>query len=457
MSLLKRRWWRVAWVGGCLWWLTLAAAPPVVTFTLNVPSAYLRDVPVSGAMRTYSIFRNQTFVVTGRTADNTWVQLAFTGATRGTWILAAYGTVSGDWTAVPILTVNIPTVTPASPLVEVAIKNPATSKVNFTIAVKSAFARSQPSLAGRRMFSVFRGQTYRVRARTADGSWLWLDIEEGETWVPAAYGHLSGQLEAVAVYTASPTLALPETIAGLGSDNPIVPVVSARARQVYQYGLTLGNRPRAFSKVGDCQAITSYFLGAFDNPTQYRLGTQYTYLQDTIDYYRGSFARNSLAVSSGFNIASVLNPLWADPRYCLSGETPLACELRLHRPSVVIISMETWWNGKTADYEANLRQVVEFVLSRGVVPILATKADNVEGDGSINAAIVRVAQDYEMPLWNFWLAVQPLPGGGLVPNDGFHLTYARNYFDDPQAMQNGWPWRNLTALQALDAVRRGLQ
>ena len=42
-------------------------------------------------------------------------------------------------------------------------------------------------------------------------------------------------------------------------------------------------------------------------------------------------------------------------------------------------------------------------------------------------------------------------------NDGFHLSFSRNFFDKPKNMLSGWPWRNLTALQALDAVRRGLQ
>jgi hypothetical protein len=54
-------------------------------------------------------------------------------------------------------------------------------------------------------------------------------------------------------------------------------------------------------------------------------------------------------------------------------------------------------------------------------------------------------------LWNFWLAVQPLPDHGLW-KDGFHLTVGNNDFSDPLAMRYAWPIRNLTALQALDAV-----
>lgn len=238
---------------------------------------------------------------------------------------------------------------------------------------------------------------------------------------------------------------------------PVIPNVSQTAREIYQKGLKLGNYPNRFSKVGDCQNVSSYFLAVFENPDEYRLGP-HADLQETVDYFEGSFARNSAAVRGGFNVASVLSTFWADPAVCdaKGGESPLACELRLHRPAIVIISMETWWSGRPAsDYEGYLRQIVEFSIERGAVPILATKADNWEGDHSLNAAIARVAADYDVPLWNFWLAVQPLPNHGLT-EDGFHLTYARNFFDDPVRMQSAWPVRNLTALQVLDAVRKGV-
>jgi hypothetical protein len=99
--------------------------------------------------------------------------------------------------------------------------------------------------------------------------------------------------------------------------------------------------------------------------------------------------------------------------------------------------------------------VIERILATGAVPIIATKADNLEGDNAINATIAQIANDYDLPLWNFWAAVQPLPNHGLS-SDRFHLTFARNYFDDPVRMKSAWPWRNLTALQTLDVVHRSL-
>jgi hypothetical protein len=109
-----------------------------------------------------------------------------------------------------------------------------------------------------------------------------------------------------------------------------------------------------------------------------------------------------------------------------------------------------------------MRQILDLVIAKNVLPILATKADNLEGDGSVNATLAKLAYEYDIPLWNFWKAVQPLPGGGLT-EDGFHLSHASDRPDDPLlyrrfsepvAQNFGWPVRNITALQALDSIWR---
>lgn len=233
---------------------------------------------------------------------------------------------------------------------------------------------------------------------------------------------------------------------------PVVPSVSDTARAIYLRGLALGNNPHAFSKVGDCQNVPTLFLGTFDDNQTYRLGVEYAYLQETIDWFEKSFERESLAVRGGFNAASVLSPMWADPEWCERDETPLECEYRIHNPSFAVISLETWWEKSPESYEMYLQEILEITIGRGIVPILSTKGDNLEGDHAINATLVRLAVEYDIPIWNFWKAIQPLPDHGLH-QDGFHLTFAQNYFDDPLRMKSAWPWRNLTALQALNWVR----
>ncbi len=268
---------------------------------------------------------------------------------------------------------------------------------------------------------------------------------------------------AEATATQQPTEVIPPTPRPTLSANewqtlPIVPTVSETALEIYRQGLEMGNTPNVFSKVGDCQTSTDFFLVDFDHAGHYSLG-EYDYLQPTIDYYQGSFSRQSKAVKDGFNVAAVLSPLRADPDACDQGETPLACEIRLNHPSVIIISMETNFNLQTpAKYGGYMRQIVRYSISQGVVPILATKADNLEGNNGINAEIAAIAYEYDIPLWNFWAAAHPLPNNGFDRglNDGFHLSYGQNFFDDPANMLEAWPWRNLTALQVLDAMRNGL-
>jgi uncharacterized protein YraI len=293
-----------------------------------------------------------------------------------------------------------------------------------------------------------------LEGRNDAGDWVLIHTTDNSLrgWVYAPYLTLGESVTVSALPISTETMAAAEydVLAALRA-TPIVPNVTARSAEIYQTGLALGNNPNRFSKVGDCQNIQEFFLGSFDRG-EYVLGS-FGDLQTTIDHFSGSFSRDSMSVSGGFNVYSVLDPSWS-PAGCNSGESPQACEYRQWQPSFAIVSLEIT-SGITAEgYGWALRQVLDFWIENGVVPIVATKADNREGDWSVNATIAQIAWEYDVPLWNFLMATQPLPDYGLT--DGFHLTYANNDFSDPAAMQSGWAWRNLTALQTLDVLRRGL-
>lgn len=228
---------------------------------------------------------------------------------------------------------------------------------------------------------------------------------------------------------------------------PVIPELTSRTYAIYRQGLAQGLAPHSFAKVGDCQFINAAFFGIYDKPGGYAFPQGYEYLQQTVDWFTGYFNRESQAVRSGFNVASVLTPLQADPKICLTGETPIACEFRLTRPGIALISMETGFEGRTAAvYEKYMRRIIEYTISQGVVPILATKADNFEGDHSINLTTAKLAVEYDIPLWNFWSAVQPLPDHGMDISrpDNFHISV------------EAWNVRSFTGLQALDAIWRGV-
>jgi hypothetical protein len=236
---------------------------------------------------------------------------------------------------------------------------------------------------------------------------------------------------------------------------PVIPEISDTVVEIYQRGLELGNNPQTYSKLGDCGSTPAWFLGDFDlGPEYYNLG-EHQYLDSVIEAFHGSHSRTSLAARSGFNASSLFVTLWADRSYCESDETPLACEYRVHRPIIAFIMLGSNDIYHPEDFEPQMRKIIEFSMENGVVPILSTKADNEEGDHFINTTIARLADEYNIPLWNFWLAVQPLPNHGLQ-EDGVHLTWGRNFFNDPNTMEKAWPVRNLTALQMLDAVWRAV-
>jgi hypothetical protein len=239
-------------------------------------------------------------------------------------------------------------------------------------------------------------------------------------------------------YTPTPDLRLPPD---KWREWPVIPEVSPNAIAIYNSGIAKGNLPGRFSKIGDCQMVKAV-MGIYDLPNRYTLSPEYEYLQSTIDNFSGSFNRDGMAVYGGFNAATVLSPIWANPEVCEPGENPIECEFRVHQPSIVLISLEVWWDGRSPErYEQYVRRIIEYSIEQGVVPILSTKADNVEGDHSINRTTAELAYEYDIPLWNFWAAVQDLPYQGIDPErDGFHITV------------DAWNRRSFTALEAIHAV-----
>ena len=236
---------------------------------------------------------------------------------------------------------------------------------------------------------------------------------------------------------------------------PVGPIVSTEMKNLFQHGLALGNNPAAFSKIGDGEISTVWFLTQYDmDPSNYHLG-DHTELHSVIEHFSGSFGRVGTAAGRGYNTTIILGPVPAGTEGCNPGESRLDCELRVYYPSFAILSMGTNQVWQPEVFEPGLRKIIERLLKAGVVPILSTKADNLEGNQRINTIIARLAYEYNLPLWNFWRVVQPLPAHGMQA-DNEHLTYAYSDFSNPFSFQYAWPWRNLTALQVLDSVYRGV-
>ena len=275
---------------------------------------------------------------------------------------------------------------------------------------------------------------------------------------PSATPPLTGMTEPFPATPATAGLTLPSPqpvpVNGVPFDAIVVmpPDVIAHVREIAAAGRALGRNPRAYAKVGDSTTENPHFLARFDEGP-YSLGA-YGHLQPVIDQFAGSHARDSIAVGIGLHSWTANDPAWAEPGLCLPNETPVACEIRVHNPSILFIRLGTNDIGVGGMFEANMRQIVDTALAAGVVPIIGTKGDRHEGSNENNDILRRIAADYRIPLWDFDRVADTLPGRGLDVDAAHMNTFFAHDYDDPTAFTRGHAMHNLTALMVLDAVWR---
>jgi lysophospholipase L1-like esterase len=270
---------------------------------------------------------------------------------------------------------------------------------------------------------------------------------------------------------------------------PVVPPLAGNtgdnARAIFAAGEALGSRADVFAKVGDSITESGSFLQdlACSEPAWGR----WSALEDTVEYYgfhafpRGytsvwcdranSFSRASATAVTGWDAADALTAPMNDPPAGCAGLTPLACEYRLLNPSVALIMYGTndVESFSPDTYEANLAAIVERSIEAGVIPVLSTippRGDRKHRNGrvaSFNRRVLAVADDYRVPLWNYWRSlegtrmvnhglgddgVHPNLYGGCEPPLGCRpLDFTR------RGLRYGYNQRNLGALRVLDRLR----
>jgi LysM repeat protein len=364
------------------------------------------------------------------------------------------------------------------------VPTPATASVRVRIDGGGLRLRAVPTLTGEVLAYLDALTRLHVVGRTADSAWLQVVTPSGQGgWVTTAWTDVYITLPQVPVI--APGAPEPATATALSAPAPTTtpaaaPVVdpngynyvsgiTAHARQIFAQGQQMGNRPNVFSKVGDSITLSDVFLNPIGSG-QYNLH-DYAGLQGVIDYFsalaaRGntnSFANTSLAAKVGWRARAEFSPASADPALCQPDEGPLACEYRLVRPSLALIMLGTNDVVSTPDdqFEADLRHVIEFTVAKGIVPVLSTipplfRAGLDGRSEQLNVIIVRLAREYDIPLWDYWSALQGLPNSGMG-TDGVHPNWApAGHAADftPQYLQYGMVVRNLTALYVLDAIWR---
>lgn len=276
--------------------------------------------------------------------------------------------------------------------------------------------------------------------------------------------------------TPTPPPARSAAPAGLDASSlPVIPAIGARAAQIYKAGVAAGNNPRVFAKVGDCMTETPHFLAPFSEG-RYALG-EHAALEPAIKHFLGtparssqgwtqdSFATTGLAAFGGFNVAGPLDATWANPKWCTAGESPLACDLRVSKPSIALIMFGTN-DASATEPEAFVqyyRQIVGLVLANQTLPVLSTfptRPENPDKSRQLNRLVAQVAREYDVPLINLNRALEPLPNHGVDPKDTTHLTLPPGGRADdltPAGLQAGFNVRNLVTLQTLDAILQAVK
>jgi hypothetical protein len=265
---------------------------------------------------------------------------------------------------------------------------------------------------------------------------------------------------------------------------PIVPVINsaskATLRAIYLNGQGLGNRAGVFAKVGDSITASGSFLTDIGCQSE-DLG-DYSSLASTISFFRtttfptgygsawcsdsNSFNAYSVSADSGWSAdyaLAVLNPL---PSGCTApNNTALLCELKRKKPSIVLIMYGTndleRYNDLNA-FRTQLTSIVQKSVAAGVIPVLSTipgRTDSYAGRvASYNAAIIAVAQANDIPLWNYWLALQApsIINHGISDDDIHPSIYMNELGADftTTGLRYGYNQRNLTAVQVLAVIKR---
>ena len=333
--------------------------------------------------------------------------------------------------------------------------------VTFLATWQNAWFRAAPSVNAAKVAPLVQGTTFEVVARTADAQWLALSAPNFKAWLPAGFGQVNGNLASVSIvaYTLpapaknSNTAALPEWIK-----------LGPRAKPLFQAAIKVGRDGRMFSIAGDSNSTWQRDMGrvasgVFDYD-------KYGYLRTVVTRFDPAIVRVSVAVHGGIGATNMFDPALAKQQSsdCRADEGMFVCELRQSRASIVFIQLGTGDKFAWRDFESNTRRMIDHALASNVLPVLVTKADDLEsiqGGASfnfINDTLRKLASEYQLPLVDFYAATRSMP---VIPNPElpkrpytqFGLQDEWGYYF--HLTDEGRTLRVLSTLMMLDAITRG--
>jgi hypothetical protein len=302
-----------------------------------------------------------------------------------------------------------------------------------TITAPLVWLRNAPALIAGNSAAVRKGEFYRVLGRTRDKRWLKLEVPgagERGAWLYAAVGAFTaGDADAAPIVDAAAP-GLPRAPKKAAPFPAWVPKITPAQRAIWQRSTSQGKDTAMFTVIGDCNSQPPVYLqrvatGEYDSS---RVEPR---LQAVVQRFSDAFGRISLAAKGGFGTANMLDPTWADGALCGVKQGPFECEVWVSRASVVFIELGTGDQLAWQDFEKNYRPLVRLTLDKGALPVLVTKADDIETStgaksGHINAIVRKTAAEFGVPLYDFHAATRALPNLGLIDegDKDFHLNAA---------------------------------
>lgn len=441
---------------------TIASAQSNMVGSLSAPatSALLYNGP-QGATIAEAVDQTPVTLL-GRSDDGQWIEIRLQDGTVA-WVRAANVDSEVSMSNLPI-TGYVPLETP-TPSPDAIVK---ASAAGLRL-------RTQPNTESNVLTNMDAGDALVIIGRSGNSEWLQVIAPNRQRgWTMSQFLDIN-----VDVLRLPVTFGIDPTVFSSGDELPpsviatdVITNITSRAQDIFDRGLTVGNRPNVFSKVGDSLTVATWAFYPI-GWEQYQLG-DYGYLQPVINNFSSeiirdgdnSFSNVPLAADNAWTTTDLLDPTQGDPAVCGVNETPLDCEYRVIRPSIALILIGTNdVSEMDADtYRANLETILDKTIARSVLPVLSTLPDRTDYPAPIdefNQIIRETAQQYQIPIWEYHNALDSLPNSGLDA-DGVHLSFppvevgqwdaAANFIGNN--LNYGYNMRNLTALQVLDGIWR---
>lgn len=215
----------------------------------------------------------------------------------------------------------------------------------------------------------------------------------------------------------------------------------------------------SFAKIGDSLTVSGAFMRCFSGADALIDLDGRDDLWDAIEHFRSAridpFRRESAAATVGWSASSALN----------GNPSPIRTELMALDPqfAVVMFGTNDIQRRNIVSYAEQMLDIADLLIREGVIPIFSSippRGDDLDADYQVpayNAVVRGIAQGRQVPFVDLEMALRPIDDYGLA-GDNLHGSAYRQDGQlrpcafTPAALENGYNWRNLLTIEALQRM-----